>query len=149
MKMLAILLCALPLAASEMEKLGFMAGCWSGSNGREQFEEMWMKPAAGSMLGAARTLVSGKTVFFETHVISVDKEGKTVMNIRLRTNPTTTPFTLIQASGEEAVFSNPAHDYPQRVIYRKTADGLLGRIEGVEKGKEKAIDYPMKRIACQ
>jgi hypothetical protein len=35
------------------------------------------------------------------------------------------------------------------VIYRLQSDGsLLGRIEGVSHGKEKAVDFPMSRATC-
>ena len=52
-------------------------------------------------------------------------------------------------SANELIFENPQHDFPQRVIYRLQTDGsLLGRIEGVSKGKEKAVDFPMTRAGC-
>lgn len=145
---LFVFLAAVGLSAQDIAKLEFLAGCWAGANGPEQFEEMWMKPRAGATFGVARTIVNGKTVFFETHVIA-EREGKLVLNVRLKTGPSTTPFTLIKATGEEAVFENPQHDFPQRIIYRKMAGGLLGRIEGKEKGAEKATDYPMKPADCR
>lgn len=145
---LFLFLAALGLSAQDIAKLEFLSGCWAGANGPEQFEEMWMKPRAGATFGVARTIVNGKTVFFETHVIS-ERDGKTVLNVRLKTGANTTPFTLIKATGEEAVFENPQHDFPQRIIYRKTGTGLLGRIEGKEKGVEKATDYPMAPAQCR
>ncbi|MGH8854313.1 MAG: hypothetical protein ACREWI_08545 [Telluria sp.] len=43
------------------------------------------------------------------------------------------------------MFENPAHDFPQRIIYRRVGDtGLHARIEG----KGKGIDFPMRRTAC-
>jgi hypothetical protein len=40
---------------------------------------------------------------------------------------------------------NPAHDFPQRISYRKRgADSLLARIEGGTRD----IDFPMRRVAC-
>ena len=56
---------------------------------------------------------------------------------------------MIQSSATEVIFENPEHDFPQRVIYRLQPDGLLvGRIEGISKGKPRAIDFPMKRVPC-
>ena len=47
------------------------------------------------------------------------------------------------------VFENPQHDFPQRIIYRLEKDGsLLARIEGVNQGREKGINFPMKRAKC-
>jgi hypothetical protein len=56
-------------------------------------------------------------------------------------------FTLVKASLTEAVFENLAHDFPQRILYRKTAQGLHARVESAD-GK-KAQDFPMKPAPCQ
>lgn len=57
-------------------------------------------------------------------------------------------FPLVRLSGQEAVFENPQHDFPQRVIYRRDGDRLTGRIEGRIGGEAKEIDFPMERRPC-
>jgi hypothetical protein len=43
-------------------------------------------------------------------------------------------------------FENPAHDFPQRVIYKLTAPDKLGaRIEGMRNGNLRGVDFPMTR----
>jgi len=52
-----------------------------------------------------------------------------------------------RASGHEAVFENPAHDFPKRVIYRKNGEGTLSaRVEGDGTEKEKPQDYHYRLI---
>jgi hypothetical protein len=47
------------------------------------------------------------------------------------------------------VFENAAHDFPQRVLYRReAADRLVARIEGLRNGQPRGIDFPMQRMAC-
>jgi hypothetical protein len=47
-------------------------------------------------------------------------------------------------------FSNPAHDFPQRIIYRRAgADSLHARIEGTRNGQPRGVDYAYVRVACQ
>ncbi|MGH9962382.1 MAG: DUF6265 family protein, partial [Pyrinomonadaceae bacterium] len=59
-------------------------------------------------------------------------------------------FRLRQATDDSVVFENPAHDFPQRIIYRKHASGgLFGRIEGKRNGQERSIDFPMRRAKCE
>lgn len=59
-------------------------------------------------------------------------------------------FKLVRNGPREAVFENPEHDFPQRIIYRLESDGaLFARIEGVVSGKEKGRNFPMKRGACE
>jgi hypothetical protein len=43
------------------------------------------------------------------------------------------------------VFENEAHDFPQRVIYRREGDRLLARIEGKIGGKERSADWIFNR----
>jgi hypothetical protein len=62
---------------------------------------------------------------------------------------TGTPFRLTGLSATEAVFENPQHDYPQRIIYRKSGNRLDARIEGVDKGKARSEDFPMEPVSCR
>ena len=61
-----------------------------------------------------------------------------------------TPFKLTTQTESEAIFENPTHDFPQRIIYRKSADGgMTARIDGVVNGKERHQDFPFKPVACK
>ena len=128
--------------------LAWMKGCWAWSrNGRETTEH-WLKPAGGTMLGVSRTVADGKTVEFEFTQIRQDASGAIFFIAKPSGQPEAT-FRLIKGSANEVIFENPQHDFPQRVIYRLQSDGsLLGRIEGVSKGKEKSVDFPMARARC-
>jgi len=107
-----------------------------------------MAPAGGSMLGMSRTVADGKTREFEFMRIAREESG----DIFFIANPSgqkEARFKLIKADAREVIFENPAHDFPQRVIYRlDEGDSLLGRIEGMSNGEEKSADFPMKRLPC-
>jgi hypothetical protein len=140
-----LLFVAAPIFAAELDKLSFMAGCWAGPG----TFEMWMKPDSGSMMGAGRTIRNGKVVSTEFFSVTETSEG-VVLNVQLRLATKATPFRAKEITASFVTFENPEHDYPQRIVYRKLPDGsLLGRIEGTDKGKERAIDYPMKRASCE
>ena len=140
-----LLLCAASLCAGDIDKLAFMAGCWSGTG----TYEMWMKPEGGSVMGMGRTLRNGKTVATEYFFVNEQPDG-VVMNVQQRLAEKTTTFRVKEITASSVTFENPQHDFPQRVIYRLTGPGaLLGRIEGIEKGKKRAIDYPMQRAKCE
>jgi hypothetical protein len=150
------LLCLLltPTLASTQEKaftindLAWLKGCWSSNrNGRETTEH-WMKPAGGTMLGISRTVADGKTVEFEFTQIRQEASGEILFVAKPSGQPEAT-FKLIKGSDREVIFENRQHDFPQRVIYRLQGDGsLLGRIEGLSKGQEKSVDFPMTRTRC-
>ena len=150
MKTLAALLltaCA-SAQADPFTSIEWLAGCWSQQGRDAGSVEQWMAPAGGLMLGMARTLKNGRVVEFEFMQVRADTEGKLSYIAQPQGRPPTS-FALLRRGEAEAVFENPAHDFPQRVSYRReAADRLVARIEGTMKGKERGIDFPMQRTAC-
>ncbi len=135
-----------------VEDLSWMAGCWQHSTKDQAVQESWLKPAGGAMQGHARVISQGKTVFREFVYIEKTLEG-IIMNVVLPKvapkAPTTTPFKLIRLEKQQAIFENPEHDFPTRIIYRKERDGsLFARIEGLQDGKAVSEDFPYKRTRC-
>jgi len=125
----------------------WMAGCWSGQAGAMTFEEVWTRAASGNMMGISRVLKSGRVVFSEFMRIET-KDGIMIYTPRIGSTQAPVEFRMKSMNETEVVFENPAHNFPQRILYRRTPDGLQGRIEGTEKGKQRAEDFPMKRVAC-
>ena len=106
-----------------------------------------MPPAGDGMLGMSRTVSRGRIVEHEFLQIRV-QDGRLVLIAMPSRQPEAT-FTLASIGARTATFENPAHDFPQRVIYRLQDDGMLvGRIEGEEQGKTRGVDFPMRRVAC-
>jgi hypothetical protein len=107
-----------------------------------------MKPAGQSMIGMSRTVAGGKTVFTE-HLQIREANGQIAYIVALGMGAKPTVFKLIKSSDNEVVFENPEHDFPQRIIYRReSTDALFARIEGQEKGVNKAMDFSYKRSRC-
>ena len=107
-----------------------------------------MAAAGGMMLGMTHTVTDGKTSAFEFMRIVQDENGE----IYFVANPSgqqEARFKLVRSGERDVTFENPEHDFPHRVIYRLEPDGsLVGRIEGVSKGRVRAVDFPLKRVAC-
>lgn len=139
------LLAATSALAQNIDDLSWMAGCWEIPG---RYHENWMKPVGGTMLGMSRTIRDGKTVLHEYHLIR-QQGAEIALNVLLAGAVKAVPFKLIRSSAAEAVFENPEHDFPQRIIYRKESGGLFARIEGTSKGKERSTDVPMKRASCE
>ena len=90
----------------------------------------------------------GRTVFHE--FMRIEQQGAEITYTpRIGTSAKPVSFRLIKQTADEVVFENAAHDFPQRIIYRKTAGGLHARIEGVDKGKPRSEDFPYKRVSCE
>lgn len=120
---------AAPSIAAEFNDIGFMSGCWkTAPEVTPEYRECYTAPKAGMMQGSSQTIANGKTTLFEFSLV-LDEGGKIVYRPFIK-GVQSVDFTLTALSRNEAVFENLAHDFPQRVIYRKEADGkLTARIE--------------------
>ena len=131
----------------ELEKIAWLAGCWTSDAGGRQVDEHWMKPLGGTMMGMSRTVVGGKTV--DSEVLLIRATGSDVAYVARPSGQPEASFKLVTATAAEARFENPEHDFPQRIIYRLNRDGSLhARIEGTHEGKVRGVDYPMTRGKC-
>jgi hypothetical protein len=129
-------------------RLQWISGCWVSDDGKERTEEFWLKPAGQSMIGLSRTIAGGKTVFIEYAQIA-EVKGEIAYTVSLGMGARPVSFKLIKSSDSEAVFENPAHDFPQRIIYRRESkDSLFARIEGKENGVSKGMDFRYKSASC-
>jgi hypothetical protein len=133
-------------AAPTLNDLGWLAGSWSGRDGPDDHEEHWTAPKGGTMVGMHRTVRDGRMVEFEFFRIEA-QNGKLVYLSQPGGQSPATPFTLASVSVERVVFDNPAHDFPQRLIYWKDGNALRARIEGTMQGKERSMEWRWTRSA--
>jgi hypothetical protein len=136
------------VGAFTADDLGWLAGCWETSTKTARISEQWMKPAGGSLMGMSRTVRGDKTVAWEfIRIAAVD--GVLAYIAKPHQNKEETIFKLTEASPLRVVFANPAHDFPQRVIYRKDGgDKVHARVEADRDGKVSGVDYAYRRIRC-
>ncbi|HKS10233.1 MAG TPA: DUF6265 family protein [Pyrinomonadaceae bacterium] len=122
--------------------LAWLAGDWqTAPGGRVQIEEHWTGVAGGSMMGMSRTVAGEKIVEFEYLRIEQRADGVYYVAHPKARCPGT-DFKLTKASGSEAVFENPQHDFPKRIIYRKTGDdSLTASIDGGEDTKPMSFAF--------
>jgi len=131
-----------------LDSLAWLGGCWNGESGARVYQEQWMKPSGKTMLGMSRTVASGKTVEYEFLRLHEESNGD-VFYTALPSRQQEASFKLVRLENYTAIFENPEHDFPQRIIYRLETDGSLkARIEGKSNGKERRVDFQMKRVKC-
>ncbi len=133
--------------AATVDRLGWLAGCWQGDSGERRYREQWMKPEGGTMLGMSRTVSGGKTV--EHEFVEIREQDGAVFYVAKPSGQEGDSFRLVESGEGTAVFENPEHDFPQRILYRLEADGrLAAAIEGTQGGKTRRVDFPMRRVPC-
>lgn len=146
MRRLPILLAALALTgaaqaapADDVQALTWLAGSWVQRSENLTVRETWTVPQGGAMAGASQTNRAGKKPFVEFMTIAAEPAGAT-FTARIEGQPPT-PFVLKPGPAGEAVFENLAHDFPQRVAYRRCGQDLCARIEGTVNGKLQSQDW--------
>ena len=94
-----------------------------------------MDGASGrTLLGMSRTIAKGRTVADEFMQIREIEPGRLAF-IANPSGQAQATFPVLRLGPREVVFENPAHYFPQRVIYRLDDAGVLrARIEGHEQG---------------
>ena len=127
---------ALPAPAKAvMGDMAWLASAWvgtRGAGGAVSIEERWSPPLGGAMLGVSRTVSRNKMVAFEFLRI-VERDGGLVYIAQPGGGPPT-EFVLTELGGTRAVFENPRHDFPQRIVYEFSAEGLLSASIGHANG---------------
>jgi hypothetical protein len=106
-----------------------------------------MAPRGGTMLGMSRTVRGDRTVAWETVLLREDSAGRVSYNAFPGGQPPAV-FPASEVSDSHAVFANPAHDFPQRIIYRRRGEILAARVEGQIGGTARGSDFPYRKVAC-
>jgi hypothetical protein len=122
-------------ARAAIGDLAWLAGAWVGTRGEKgatSIEERWSPPGGGAMLAASRTVSRGRMTAFE-YLRVVERDGGLVY-IAQPGGRTPTEFVLTALSTTRAVFENPRHDSPQRIVYEVSAEGQLSASIGYMKG---------------
>lgn len=123
---IALQLAAMPATAADLGDLDWLVGAWATEAKGDAVrwtEERWSPARGGTMLGTGLSGRGGKALSYEFMRIAVDEKG----DIAFWGSPQGAPpvaFRLESVDRGEAVFVNPAHDYPQRIVYRLTGRGM-------------------------
>jgi hypothetical protein len=135
---------------SAVQQLSWFGGCWrrQAPASASVVEEHWMAPRAGMTLGTSRT-IWGDTMVVEFEQLRLfQRAGRAVYHAE-PSGQTPTDFEAQSTSDTLVIFENAAHDFPQRIIYRKRGtDSLVARIEGKMNGQARGIDFGYARVRC-
>lgn len=149
---LAVLACALALgparaeAQTPIDRVSWLQGCWRLTANGRTVDEQWMAPNGGAMLGTSRTVRDGTLVEYE-FVVLRDRAGVLVYQAHPSGQPGA-EFLLSTADASSVVFENHAHDFPQRIGYRRAGDRLDAWIEGTINGQARRVEFPFARVSC-
>lgn len=135
-------------AQDSIARLSWMAGCWQQRAGPRVVDEQWMLPAGQAMVGMSRTVAGGRMRAWES--LRIVEEAGRVTYIAQPGGGVSTSFPATSLSDTLAIFENPAHDFPQRIAYRRlSGDSLVATISAARDGRVQRMDIPMRRTSCE
>lgn len=133
-------------AQTPIARVSWLQGCWRMNVNGQTVDEQWMAPAGGAMLGISRTVKADKLVEYE--FVLLRERGGTLVYIAHPSGQTGGEFPLKSVDDESITFENAAHDFPQRIGYRRRGDRLDAWIEGTLDGRAQRAEFPYARVAC-
>jgi hypothetical protein len=129
-------------AKAAIGDLSWLSGAWVGkrSTGSTN-EERWSPPLGGAMLAVSRSVnTSGKMFAFE-YLRIVERDGGLVY-IAQPGGAKPTEFVLTELTKTRAIFENPRHDYPKRIVYELSAEGgLSATFDQAKGGTPRRFDF--------
>jgi hypothetical protein len=136
--------------------LAWLEGCWRGTAGPREFREHWMPLRGNILIGTSHMVVNGKTDGYEYLRIEPRPDGVYYVAAPAGKNETAyrlTEQTVDRTAGREDeifTFTNPALDFPQRIVYRRASEGwLYAAVEGKVGGADRQVIYPLRRVDCE
>ncbi|MGE0828959.1 MAG: DUF6265 family protein [Hyphomonadaceae bacterium] len=138
----AMALLALPARAEAPPD--WLSGYWLSCENGVQTAESWVGAGAGLLIGANLSRRAGRAAQFEWMRIGPSSAGEEA-SLSFYGSPSGAPpveFAMVSHADRRAVFENPAHDFPQRVIYARDGNQLTARVEG---GDGQALEWRFRR----
>jgi hypothetical protein len=137
-----VIMLTLAAAGTEPQPLpAFLAGCWVQQGAQERWtEECWTSARGGLMLGSGREGRGDTVRHWEWMRIERGTDGVLTFYGSPK-GALPVPFKATQADGKSITFVNAAHDYPQRVRYDLTPEGLNAEISLSDGSKPNKWSY--------
>jgi len=129
-----------------IDRVAWLQGCWQTTSAQTIVEEHWMVPRGGAMIGVGRTVRDNKVVEYEL-ILLREQNGQLAYEAH-PSGQSPAVFMSKEIAGSAVIFENTAHDFPQRVGYRRDRDMLLAWIEGTVNGQSRRIEFPYRRTEC-
>ncbi|GHM98959.1 hypothetical protein WSM22_04490 [Cytophagales bacterium WSM2-2] len=123
--------------AQKADAVKWMAGTWKINAGQGTIVEKWKIANDSTLLGKSVFVkIAGDSALQESLELTFRK-GQWVYTSTVQGQNDNKPvsFKVIFLKGTEFISENPAHDFPQRIAYRRIKNLMYASIEGKNNGK--------------
>ena len=127
----------------KVDALKWITGTWKINIGNGFIVEKWKQQDDSTFIGKSLFVkAASDSVLQETVELSL-RNGKWsyTSTVAAQNNNQPVSFKLIFIGRNEFISENPAHDFPQRIAYRRIRNNLFASIEGTKNGKFKKQNF--------
>ena len=131
-----------------IENANWLIGRWENNSKEGNLSEFWTKENDSTLHGECYFVIEKDTVFGEkVELMQRGNEFIYEASVAKQNNEKLVPFKLTKSSETEMVWENPAHDFPNKIVYQKIGkDSLVAEIFGSKDGKPKNEVFKMKKV---
>ncbi len=121
-------------------------GKWKGTMQGMDVRETWTMENETSFNGDGFVMSDMDTIFHESTKLQV-QNGNIFYIANVPGNPAPVSFKLTFYENHKAIFENPEHDFPKKIIYTHVLpDSLIAVVEGEENGQYRKEELYFKKI---
>ena len=141
--LLLVISCKKDNLADKLNPAQWIIGSWEQKTDKGILTESWQRQNDSVFVGSCYFINESDTLHRETILLEQRADSITYSaNVKGQNNDKAVPFRLTTANTNSLVFENPAHDYPQKIVYQKSkSNGLLVTISGILHGKKSVEKY--------
>jgi hypothetical protein len=125
------------MMAQKTEQVKWMIGTWKINAGNNVIIEQWQLANDSTLTGKSIFIKNGTDTIPQESLELAYRKGDWyyISTVNGQNNSKPVPFKIIFLKGTEFISENPAHDFPQRIAYRRLKNQIFASIEGRNNGK--------------
>lgn len=131
-------------AEKKLKQFSWLIGFWESPSKDAMMIEQW-KLKDGEMIGKGSAVRGSDTIPFEK--LRIATSGDSILYVAQVLKNQAVVFVLKEHSKKQWVFENEKHDFPQKIIYKRTGNNKMETVvTGVENGEpsEEVYKYEKK-----
>lgn len=131
-------------AETSMATLQWLPGVWKMPTPDGVLVERWCRVNADTLRGQGYVLQGRDSLLIEDFEIYKNEDAQLVYGakVKAQNDGKTIRYVAAGQKGDSIVFENPAHDFPQKIIYRRLSDSsFAAAIAGMQQGKYRRVDF--------
>jgi len=138
-----------PKSYSQIKNADWFIGVWDNTSAEGELTERWKKVNDSVYHGESYYVIAGKDTVFSETVELEETKGKLTYTVTVPNQNDEQPvsFEATSITGNQIIFKNPEHDFPNKIVYNKIGnDSLVAEIFGHKNGKPATEKFAMKKL---